>query len=425
VESAYRTGAEIRADYERDPLLGTARTLVSSGVATPGELIDIYRDVGEHVAAVVETMARAPRLMSAAEIAAPLAPRRPATVAALTPRPTAGRSGMTVAQAINGALVDVLVTFPEAFVLGEDVGSKGGLYGVTKGLQQRFGSSRVVDTILDEQTILGVALGAAVSGFLPIAEIQYLAYLHNAVDQLRGEAATMSFFSQGQFRNGMVVRVASYADPGGFGGHFHNDNAVGFLREVPGLVIASPALPSDAAAMVRTCAGAARADGTVSVMLEPTARYHTRDLFEDGDRGWLQDDAAGHVAIGEAAVYGSGSDVLIVSWANGVYLSFRAARSLAEAGVGTRVLDLRWLSPLPVETVLEHARQVRSVLVVDETRRTGGVGEAVLAALTEAGCTTPITRVAADDCFVPLGDAASAVLVTEAKIVQAALPSPY
>ena len=148
---------------------------------------------------------------------------------------------------------------PEMLVFGEDVARKGGVYGVTRGLLSRFGAGRVFDTLLDEQAILGLALGAGLSGLLPIPEIQYLAYLHNAADQIRGEAATLQFFSQGQYRNPMVVRVAGYAYQKGFGGHFHNDNAMAALRDIPGLVIASPARPDDAAAMLRTClASAAR-----------------------------------------------------------------------------------------------------------------------------------------------------------------------
>ena len=129
-------------------------------------------------------------------------------------------------------------------VFGEDVAAKGGVYGVTRGVLKRIGAARVFDTVLDEQSILGLALGSAVSGLLPVPEIQYLAYLHNAEDQLRGEAATLSFFSNGQYRNGMVVRVAGYGYQKGFGGHFHNDDAVGVLRDIPGLVIASPGRPA-------------------------------------------------------------------------------------------------------------------------------------------------------------------------------------
>ena len=151
---------------------------------------------------------------------------------------------LTLAQTINRALVDELALRPGMLVFGEDVAAKGGVYGVTRGVLKRIGAARVFDTVLDEQSILGLALGSAVSGLLPVPEIQYLAYLHNAEDQLRGEAATLSFFSNGQYRNGMVVRVAGYGYQKGFGGHFHNDDAIGVLRDIPGLVIASPGRPA-------------------------------------------------------------------------------------------------------------------------------------------------------------------------------------
>ena len=275
------------------------------------------------------------------------------------------------------------------------------------------------DTLLDEQTILGLALGAAVSGYLPIPEIQYLAYVHNAIDQLRGEAATLSFFSRHRYRNGMVVRIAGYGYQKGFGGHFHNDNALGGLRDLPGVVVASPATGADAAAMLRTCAAAATVDGTVSVFLEPIALYHTRDLHAPGDDGWLTAPDDEHVPIGEARLARDGDDVLVVSWANGLYLSLRTAERLAREGIGCRVLDLRWLVPLPVAAIVAHARAVGRVVVVDETRHTGGVGEAVVTALVEAGFTGPIRRVAAVDSFIPLGDAATLVLVSENDVADA------
>ena len=134
---------------------------------------------------------------------------------------------------------------------------------------------------------------------LPLPEIQYLAYLHNAEDQLRGEAATLQFFSQGAYRNGMVVRVAGYAYQRGFGGHFHNDNALGVLRDVPGprdrLAGATRRRGRDAAHLPRRGARGRR----VCVFLEPIALYHTRDLHEEGDGLWLAP-AAGDAPLGRA-----------------------------------------------------------------------------------------------------------------------------
>ncbi|NJC70954.1 hypothetical protein HC031_14705 [Planosporangium thailandense] len=335
---------------------------------------------------------------------------------------------LTLAQTINAVLTDALLAYPQLLVFGEDVAGKGGVYGVTKGLRDRFGVGRVFDTLLDETSILGLGLGVGLGGMLPVPEIQYLAYLHNAEDQLRGEAATMQFFSQGAYRNPMVVRLAGLAYQSGFGGHFHNDNSVAVLRDIPGLVVAVPARAEDAAPLLRTCLAAAVVDGSVCVYLEPIALYHTRDLHTDGDGEWLSEYraperwSAEHVPIGRARVYGLGSagDLTIITFGNGVRMSLRAAARLAADGVGCRVVDLRWLSPLPVADIIRESAATGRVLVVDETRRSGGVGEGVLAALVDTGYVGVARRVAGVDSFIPLGPAAAHVLVTEDQIIQAA-----
>jgi 2-oxoisovalerate dehydrogenase E1 component len=415
VEAAYRTAQEIRADWAADPLLATGAWLAAAGARSGEELADDYLAERERVLEAAREAAQLPQLESAEEVMRPLAPRTARPVAA-----SAGDEPLTLAQAINAALADALDRDRSLLLFGEDVAVKGGVYGVTRGLQRRFGAARVFDTLLDETSILGIALGAAVSGLLPVPEIQYLAYLHNAEDQLRGEAATLQFFSQGRYRNGMVVRIAGYGYQKGFGGHFHNDDAVGVLRDIPGLVVASPARPDDAAALLRTCIEAARVDGAVCVFLEPIALYHTRDLHADGDDGWLAP-PAGEAPLGAARTHGDGGDLTIVTWANGLRMSLRVARRLAERGVHARVVDLRWLAPLPVDDVLREARTTGRVLVVDETRRTGGVSEGILAALVDAGFDGEVARVASKDSFVPLGDASGLVLLSEAEIEAAAL----
>ncbi|WP_425413565.1 transketolase C-terminal domain-containing protein [Micromonospora rhizosphaerae] len=447
-ETAYRSRAEIAADVERDPLLATARLLVAGGFATGEELLTRYDERGWQVRRVAEEVLDEPKLASAAEVVATLAPRRPVRIAGAVAEAAARAGGanagaraevfggkppelagpLTLAQSINAALADGMLDHPQMAVFGEDVAAKGGVYGVTKGLRDRFGAARVFDTLLDETSILGLGLGAGICGMLPVPEIQYLAYLHNAEDQLRGEAATMRFFSAGAFRNPMVVRVAGLAYQEGFGGHFHNDNSVAVLRDVPGLVIAVPARPDDAAPMLRTCLAAAAVDGSVCVFLEPIALYHTRDLYGDGDGEWLGQYAepgawaSGHVPVGRARVYGVGSaeDVTIITFGNGVRMSLRAAATLADEGIGSRVVDLRWLAPLPVADIVREASATGRVLVVDETRRSGGVGEGVIAALVDGGYVGAARRVAGVDSFVPLGPAARQVLVTEEAITQGA-----
>jgi 2-oxoisovalerate dehydrogenase E1 component len=425
VELAYRTVDELRVDGTRDPIVGTAARLVAGGRATPEQLVERHDRLRRRVYEAASAATRRGELTTALEVVRPLAPRRPDEVARMVARAAAGsRPGagpMTLAQAINTTLAALLDEHPDILLFGEDVAAKGGVYGVTKGLLARAGAARVFDTLLDETSILGLALGAAVSGFLPIPEIQYLAYLHNAEDQLRGEAATLSFFSNGQYRNGMVVRIAGLGYQEGFGGHFHNDDSLTVLRDIPGVVVGVPSRPDDAAAMLRTLVSAAHVDGTVGVFVEPIARYHTADLFEPGDGLWLsRPDPSGHVPIGRARTYGDGRHVTILTFGNGVYMSLRVARRLQVRGVFVRVVDLRWVNPLPLDDLVREAEVTGRVLVVDETRSSGGVGEGIVAALVDAGFGGRIGRVASKDSFVPLGAAARLVLVSEDDIEAAA-----
>jgi 2-oxoisovalerate dehydrogenase E1 component len=162
----------------------------------------------------------------------------------------------------------------------------------------------------------------------------------------------------------------------------------------------------------------------VCVFLEPIALYMTRDLHEPGDGLWTStyDPAGPHVPIGAARRHGDGTDLLVVSFANGAYMSLRVLRGLErDHGLSGRLLDLRWLAPLPIDDLVREAQAVGKVLVVDETRRSGGVSEAVIAALVDRGFTGRIARVAAADSYIPLGAAANHVLVSEADIERAAL----
>nr|WP_249358608.1 thiamine pyrophosphate-dependent enzyme [Nocardia cyriacigeorgica] len=442
VETAYRASSAIAADAACDPVTATARMLITVGISTPDEVLARYDAIAEQVAEIAEELSDAPKLTSATQVMAPLAPAHPDLVRADVQRGTAADAGipgrsplprstepsaaehipLTLAQGINHTLRALLARDNDLLVFGEDVARKGGVYGVTKGLRKEFGARRVFDTLLDEQSVLGSALGAGLAGFVPIPEIQYLAYVHNALDQLRGEAATLQFFSEGRYRNPMVVRVAGLAYQRGFGGHFHNDNSVAALRDIPGLVVAVPARADDAAALLRTCVSAARVDGRVCVIVEPIALYHRRDLYESGDDGWLAPAAAPwHVPIGRARTYGDGTDLTIVTFGNGVPMSLRVARRLAARGVDARVLDLRWLTPLPHDDLLHHAEITGRVLVADETRRSGGVSESVYAALLDAGFTGRLARVTSADSFVPLGPAAATVLLDESAIESAAV----
>jgi 2-oxoisovalerate dehydrogenase E1 component len=426
-EPSYRRPDEIAADFDRDPLVCTAKALIDAGALTPVEVLERYEAKRTNVIELAGEVADLPQLDSATAVMKPLGDGLEEAVAAYPASLAAAvRSGdpdapLTLALAINRALHDILDRYPEAMIFGEDIARKGGVYGVTRGLLGKTSSARVFDTLLDEQSILGLALGAGVSGLLPFPEIQYLAYFHNAADQIRGEGATLQFFSNRQYRNPMVVRVAGYGYQKGFGGHFHNDDSIAAIRDIPGVVIASPARPDDAAAMLHACAAAAKVAGAVCVFLEPIALYHTRDLHDDGDDGWLAAYPAAAVPIGRARTYGEGTDLTILTFGNGLRMSLRVARRLEALGIRARVVDLRWLAPLPVNDMMREGSATGRVLIVDETRATGGVGEGVLAELLEHGYTGAVERVASMDSFIPLGDAALEVLLSEDTIEAAAI----
>ena len=238
----------------------------------------------------------------------------------------------------------------------------------------------------------------------------------------------MQFFSNDQYRNPMLVRIAGLGYQRGFGGHFHNDNSIAALRDIPGLVVGCASRGDDAAMMLRTLAALAKVDGRVCVFLEPIALYMTKDLYEAGDGLWSTTYPAPDQALtlGEGRVYapaqGKGDDLVIVSYGNGVPMSLRAARTICDThGWSVRVLDLRWLVPLNADWIVANVRDARRVLVVDEGRHSAGVGEGVITALCEAGLgSVPLRRVVGADTYTPLAGAAFLVLPGEAEIVAAA-----
>ncbi|MEX2527348.1 MAG: thiamine pyrophosphate-dependent enzyme [Gemmatimonadota bacterium] len=447
IETGYRSLVQIQAVERDDPILRNVRTLLERRIATSRELQALVARVRRRVRAAGQEAASRPPLPSAEAVMTPMAPYRLEAVDAgasgtvpsgererfwRTELPEASTDPVkrTLAAHINAALADEMLRRPEILVFGEDVGRKGGVYYVTAGLQKRFGVGRVLDTHLDETSILGLAQGAALAGFLPIPEIQYLAYIHNAVDQLRGEAASLQFFSSDQFRNPMVVRVAGLAYQKGFGGHFHNDNSIGGLRDIPGLMLAVPARGDDAVRMLRGCVATAAECGRVVIFLEPIALYHERDLHVKGDGLWLRDYPPPGEALlpGEVGRYPAppglrGPRLLLPTYGNGLRMALQAQRILArDHGIAANVMDLRWLNPLPMAAVHEDARECHGVLVVDECRSTGGgVAEALVAGLAEAGYEGWMGSVRARDSFVPLGPAAHHVLIQTEDVVAGAL----
>lgn len=431
--TTYLPREEVEAEEAQDPLLHCVRLLDQSGALPADQALAIYNETNARVTRIAAEAVTRPRLKTAPEVMASIIPPHRAC------KPTNGPSAEARAAAfgsdlkamdepqimsrlINWALTDLMLTHPEIVMMGEDVGRKGGVYGVTQKLTNRFGPARMIDTLLDEQSILGLAIGMAQNGFLPMPEIQFLAYLHNAEDQLRGEAATLPFFSNGQYTNPMVLRIAGLGYQKGFGGHFHNDNSVAVLRDIPGLILAVPSNGADAAKMLRECVRLAREEQRLVVFLEPIALYPMRDLHADKDGAWMQTYPAPDqtIALGEVGVHGAGQDLAIVTFGNGNYLSQQALPGIEAAGIKTRIIDTRWLSPLPVEALIAATKGCKNILIVDETRQSGGVAEALMALFHE-GSKAKLARLTATDSFIATGPAYAATMPSAASITTAAL----
>ncbi|WP_281708046.1 dehydrogenase E1 component subunit alpha/beta [Phaeobacter italicus] len=433
VPTTYLSKAEVEADEANDPLLHSVRLLSQAGTLSRQEAAQIYTDTCARVERIRSEAVTRPHLETATDVSASLIPPARTCRSGNGPSPEARADvfgsdlraqsePQPMSRLINWALTDLMLEHGELVAMGEDVGRKGGVYGVTQKLQQRFGPDRVIDTLLDEQSILGLAIGMGHNGFVPIPEIQFLAYLHNAEDQIRGEAATLPFFSNGQFANPMVLRIAGLGYQKGFGGHFHNDNSLAVLRDIPGIVIACPSDGAEAAMMLREAVRLAREEQRVVVFIEPIALYPMRDLHEAKDGAWMRSYPSPdqRIALGDVGVHGEGTDLAIVTYGNGRYLSTQAQAELHNQGVNARVIDLRWLAPLPKDALLAATKECSRILIVDECRTTGSQSEGLMAMFHEAG-TSQLARVVAEDCFIPTGPAYAATLPSKDSIVAAAL----
>ncbi len=434
LENVYRSAADISRAEAADPLLRTAALVISEGILDREGVLALDSRTHERVDRVMSEACTRPRLASAEQVMRSIVP---AVSESETKRgdlrwrdersavdDRAARSPMHLSRLISLTLGGIIANTDNAVVFGEDVGRKGGVYGATTQLQAAFGNARVFDTLLDEQSILGLAIGLAHNGIVPIPEIQFLAYVHNAEDQIRGEAATLPFFSDGVLANPMVIRIAGLGYQRGFGGHFHNDNAIAVFRDIPGLILACPSRGDDAVRMLRGCYRLAAEQRRVVVFLEPIALYGTKDLHEEGDgaMSFCYDQIDGDLQPGELGVEGASgdADLAIISYGNGAYLSRRAARVLEKAGSSVRVVDLRWLSPIDMPVVLEALAGAQRLLIVDECRRSASPSEGIMTGLLEAGWSKPVSRLTAEDSFVPLGPASYEVLPSEERIVAAA-----
>lgn len=433
IEQQYLSLKQIEANEAHCPLLYSAAYLINHQIMTKSQILSLYQDIEETIWQKAKMAIDKPKLNSAKSIMQSITPKalkKPAVnSASIEQRKACFKEKFsqllmprTMQQLINLALTDLMLQHPNAIIFGEDVAKKGGVYRVTADLVKQFGNHRVFDTILDETTILGTAIGYAHNGFLPVPEIQFLAYLHNAEDQLRGEAATLSFFSSGQYQNPMVIRIPALAYQKGFGGHFHNDNSIAVLRDIPGIVIACPSNGEDAVKLLRQAFKLAYQKGLIVVFLEPIALYMTKDLHQKDDGLWLCHYPKNNESyeLGEVSLKGEG-DILLITYGNGSYLCHQAKNKLMEKGINVKILDLLWLKPLAVDAIITVAKDAKAILIVDEGRKTGGLSEELMSILMDnLGSALPKTqRICGEDSFITLGSSWHHLLPSCEKIIEA------
>lgn len=316
---------------------------------------------------------------------------------------------MTLLEAVRTALYEEMARDPRVIVLGEDVGKHGGVFRATEGLQQAFGEERVIDTPLAELGIAGVAIGAAMNGLRPVAEIQFADYIHPAFDQIVNEAAKIRYRSNGAFSCPIVVRAPFGA--GVHGGLYHSQSVEALFYHVPGLKIVVPSTPYDCKGLLKA---AIRDD-------DPVLFFEHKRSYRRVKGEVPSDDYV--VPLGRAEVKREGRDLSVITYGVGVHLALEAAERLAGEGISLEVLDLRTLAPMDREAIAATVVRTNKVLIVHEDNKTGGVGAEVAAFIAEElfeNLDGPIVRVAAADCHIPYAPSLEAAVIPNVEDVVAA-----
>ena len=292
----------------------------------------------------------------------------------------------TLIEGVREALTEEMERDDRVWVLGEDVGKKGGVFLATEGIYARFGEARVLDTPLAESCIVGVAIGAALNGLIPVAEIQFADFIHPAFDQIVSEAARIRYRSNGDFSCPIVIRAPFGG--GVHGGLYHSQSVEAFYAHVPGLKVVIPSTPEDAKGLLK----AAIRDPDPVMFFEHKKAYRLiKGEVPDGDFV---------TPIGPAAMRREGTNLTCVAWGLMVHHCLEAAEAVATEGIGVEVIDLRTLQPLDRETILRSVEKTARAMVVHEDNLTGGFGGEVAAIIADQGfeyLDAPVTRVAGPD----------------------------
>ena len=292
----------------------------------------------------------------------------------------------SVIEAVREAIREEMQLDSSVFVLGEDVGKRGGVFLATQGLYDEFGEDRVLDTPLAEASIMGIALGAAFRGLRPLPEIQFSDFVWPTINQLIGEAARSCYGTNGALQVPLVVRIP-YG--GGIrGGLFHSQNVEAYFFHTPGLKVVTPATPYDAKGLLKSSIR----DNNPVVFLEHKKTYRLV-------RGEVPDEEY-TIPLGVADVKRTGGDITAVSYGLTLHYCLEAAEQVAAEGIDVEVVDLRTLTPLDTETVLDSVKKTGKILIVHEDNISGGVGAEVAAIVADQAfeyLDAPVTRLCGPD----------------------------
>ncbi|HLG51098.1 MAG TPA: alpha-ketoacid dehydrogenase subunit beta [Chloroflexota bacterium] len=291
-----------------------------------------------------------------------------------------------VLQAVHDALDEEMARDERVILLGQDVGVRGGVFRASDGLLARYGERRVIDTPLSESAIIGVAIGASIGGYRPVAEIQFADFIWPAMDQIVSEAARMRYRSHGTWGCPLVIRTPYGA--GIHGGLYHSQSIEATFAHVPGIKVVAPATPRDAKGLLKS----AIRDPDPVLFLEHKRTYRLiREEVPDEDYT---------IPLGKAIVRRPGRDLTILTYGMMVHESLKAAEAVAADGIEVEVVDLRTLSPLDKPAILESVERTHKVVIVHEDSLTGGFGGEIAAIIASEAFDTldgPIMRVAAPD----------------------------
>jgi pyruvate dehydrogenase E1 component beta subunit len=296
---------------------------------------------------------------------------------------------ITMREAISQALWEEMEQDPNVFILGEEVGIWGGTYAVTKGFYDHFGEKRVKDTPIAEAAIIGAAIGAALTGLRPVAELMTINFAFSAMDHIVNEAAKLHYMFSGQFKLPLVIRAV-----GGGGRQLaatHSQTPDAVFAHFPGLKVVSPGTPEDAKGLLKA---SIRSNDPV-LFIEHATMYQVRGEVPDGDYT---------IPIGKSKIQRSGNDVTVVAYSKGLEITLKAAEALAQEDIDVEIVDLRTLRPLDMEPILESFRKTNRAVIVEEGWKSFGVGAEVASRIYEEAfdyVDAPIRRVAQKEVPLP------------------------